>query len=316
MATSGSTDFNLSAAECITEAFKIIGVKAQGQSLQAEELQDGFSAINLMMKNWQSQGLHLWTKTEGILFLIPAKTDYFLGLSGDNATNLDNLVNDALTTAAVSTATTLEVADTSQMTALDFIGIELDDGTRQWTTIVSVDNATDLTITDPLTDAAAIGNTVYVYTTQIERPLRILGARRNTTGQDTDIEVLPFDSRSEYFNQPNKSSQGTVVNYYYTPELGNGRVYLWQTASDINDIFKFTFEAPIQDVDVNNDDLDFPIEMQQVVIYNLAVFLGIQYPSLGQQRLTNIKSIADDLLQKALAFDTDSLFLSIQPDFS
>lgn len=315
MATSGSTDFIITAVQLVEEAYKLIGVKAQEQPLQAPELQDGFLALNLMVKNWQNQGLHLWTKTEGILFLIPSKTDYFLGETGDNATNLDDFVNDALTTSALITATTIEITDTSEMLAGDFIGIELDDGTRQWTTILTVDNATDLTLKTGLTAAAAIGNTVFTYTNALKRPLRILGVRRGTIGNTTEIEVRPFESRNQYFNQPNKSDQGTVVNYYYTPELINGRIYVWQTANTINDLLRFTFERPIEDFDVNSDDPDFPIEWSQPIIYNLGISLGIQY-GRSSERMQAIKTLADDFLEKALGFDTDPLFLQIQPELN
>lgn len=315
MATSGSTNFIITAVQLIEESYKLIKVKAQEQPLQAAELQDGFLALNLMVKNWQNQGLHLWTKTEGILFLIPSKTDYFLGTTGDNATNLDDFVNDALTSAALITATTIEVADTSDMLSSDSIGIELDDETRQWTTILTVDNATNLTLSTGLTGAAASGNTVFTYTNAIKRPLRILGVRRGTINNTTEIEVRPFESRSQYFNQPNKTDEGTVVNYYYTPELINGRIYVWQTANTVNDFIKFTFERPIEDFDVNADDPDFPIEWSEVLKYNLAVSLGIQY-GRSSERMQAIKTLADDLLEKALGFDTDPLFLQIQPELN
>src|SRR5690349_18697247 len=44
------------------------------------------------------------------------------------------------------------------MTIADNIGIKLDDSTRQWTTIVSIDSATQITVTDALTSSAGQGN--------------------------------------------------------------------------------------------------------------------------------------------------------------
>ncbi len=315
MATSGSIDFNLTAIQLIEEAFKLIGVKAQEQPLQAAEAQDGFVALNLMVKNWQAQGLHLWTKTEAIFFIQPGRTDYFLGPTGQEATNFDDFVNTTLTVAAAATATTITVESTAGMTSLDRIGIELDDETRQWTTIVSVDNPTDLTITDGLTDSAAINNTVFVYTNQLERPIRILGVRRGNTDSDTEIEVRPYDSRYEYFTQPTKTSPGTIVNYYYTPELGNGRIYVWQTGETVRDFIRFTYERSIEDFDINSNDPDFPIEWSEALKYQLAVKIGIQY-GITSQRLGAIKAIADELLDLVLGFDVDNLFVSVQPEMN
>jgi len=260
MATSNSTDFNQTAIDLIEGAYRLNGVLVEEQPLEPPLRAAGFSNLNLMVKNWQAQGLHLWTKQEGILFLQVGKTDYFLSQTGDEATTFDDFISTTLTTSAAALATTLVVTDTTGMLALDTIGIELDDGTRQWTTIVSVDSPTDLTITTALTSISASGNTIYTYTTQLKRPLRILGVRRGKTGEDTEIEVIPFESRSHYFNQNDKTSQGTVINYYYSPEIPSGRIYIWQTADNVREIVRSTYERPIEDFDDNNDDPDFPVE--------------------------------------------------------
>lgn len=315
MATSGSVDYNRTAIQIVNGAFRLIGVVSQEQPLQSAEREDGMEALNLMVKTWQNQGLHLWTKKEGILFLDVGKTDYYLGATGDEATNLDEFVSTTLTSAAIATDTVLTVSSTAGMTASDKIGVELDDGTRQWTTIVSVDSSTGLTITAALTGAAAASNTVYTYTTQINRPLRILGARRATIGETSEIEVRPFESRSHYFNQPDKTTQGTVINYYYSPELNNGRIYIWQTADNVRKVLKFTYERSLEDFDANNNDPDFPVEWVETIKYNLAARLGLEYGT-SPERLDRIKFAADEMLQNALGYDTDPLYLSIQPDFS
>jgi len=309
-----TTDFNLTAAQLVEDALKLNGLLVEDQPLESTALQNGLTSLNLMVKTWQAQGLHLWSKTEGVLFIRPGQTDYFLGATGDEATNFDGFIKTELTADAAISATVLVVTSTTGMVALDRIGIQLNDATRQWTTIVSVDSPTGLTITDPLLDAADSTNTVFTYTTQIQRPLRILGMRRANTDSDTEIEVTPFDSRSQYFNQPNKESQGTLVQYYYTPELGNGRVYLWQTGQSINDFIRFTFERPLNDFDDNDDPADFPVEWTETLLYNLSKRLGVA-GNVPQQRLSNIAAEAQFLLDQALGFDTDPLFLQVQPEF-
>ncbi len=312
MATSGSTDFILSGAQLVEEAFALIGVKRQEQPLQAVELQDGFTTLNLMVKGWQAQGLHLWSKTEGILFLDVGKPSYFLGPTGDEATRAADFINTNITTAAVSGAATLAVTDTAGMTALDNIGIQLDDGTRQWTTIVSVDTPTGLTITDTLDDDVAITNTVYTFTTILERPLRILQARRQTIGDEAEIEVINV-SRSDYFGQVNKTSTGTPVMYHYSPQLNNGQIFVWQPTSNVNEVVRFTYERPLEDFDVNSDDPDFPIEWSRALITNLAVELGMKY-NVPASRLVNTKAIADQQLEMLLGFDKETAALQIEPD--
>ena len=63
--------------------------------------------------------------------------------------------------AAVVTATTMEVDDTTGMTAGDIIGVELDNGTWHWTTIDGVTDGDTVELTAGLAgDGAAIDNDV------------------------------------------------------------------------------------------------------------------------------------------------------------
>lgn len=314
MATSGSIDFSVTALDIINQAFSKIGVKAAEQALTAQETQDGLDSLNLMVKAWQGQGLHLWTRQEGVLFLDVGKTDYLIGPSGDEATNLDDFVGTTTTTAESALATVIEVTSTTGMTAADNVGIQLDDATRHWTTIVSVDSSTQITITTGIPSAAASNNTVFTFTNLIERPLRVTSFRRKTFNEDNEIQVESW-SRNEYFNQVNKTSQGTVVNAYYSPLLTNGRMYVWQTASSVNDFVRFSFERNIEDFDVTTNNPDFPIEWAETLIWNLGGRLGIDY-NAPPQKLQLIASTAAGMLENLLGFDEEFQSLNLQPDFN
>ena len=226
MATSGVSTFTLTALEVVNKAFGKIGVKVAEQALEATEYQDGQDTLNLMIKSWSAQGLHLWSKDEGLLFLTPGKTDYNLGATGDNACQFDDFIATNTTALNVATDTTIQITSTTGMAEFDFIGIQLADGTRFWTTILLIDSATQITLTDAFTGSADSGATVFTFTNLVSRPNRILSYRRSTYAQDNEIPVLSF-SRDQYFNQVNKSQQGTIVNCYYSPQLNNGRVYVW-----------------------------------------------------------------------------------------
>jgi hypothetical protein len=65
--------------------------------------------------------------------------------------------------AGVGTDTILEVDATASMTAGDIIGIDLDDGTTDWTTIASITDADTLVISAGLSSAAAIDKDIYTY---------------------------------------------------------------------------------------------------------------------------------------------------------
>ena len=299
MALSNSVNFTMTASELIENAFSKIGVKKMEQPLLAPELQDGLDNLNLMMKAWQAQGLHLWSMEEGVCFLDAGVTNYSLGPTGDHACAEDDFIGTDLSADNIATDTVLTVDSTTGMVALDNIGIELDDGTRQWTTIVSVDSATQVTITDALTDAATTGNSVFTYTTLIDRPMRILSFRRKTYGYDDEIEVKAWP-RNKYFNQTNKTSQGTVINAFYSPQLTDGKVYVWQTASNVNDI------------DLSTDNLEFPVEWLECISDNLGARLGIIY-DVPVEKMQMITSKANQSLDDMLGWDEEMESLMISP---
>lgn len=429
------------AQDIVNGALRLIGEVDANQSVDASQTQDGLEALNYLVKSWQAQGLHLWTKTEGILFLDVGRTDYKLGPTGDEAGLADDFVNTELAVAGIATdrtltldstvgldgagdiltsdpsestqgwtvvagtlaivATSLEVSNaaaaagevertiadltvgrtyrvisgftkglspsvtysikdgvtvlgTETLTATgtskfeftatqtshtlevlngdtaatnettttsiqvldtttgDLIGIRLDDNTRQWTKIVEVLSSTQVFNADGLTGAAAIDKSVFSIPELVSRPVRILQLRRDKIGTTDEIEATQW-SREEYFAQPNKTSQGTINNWYYSPQLTDGRIYLWQTANDVDQVARFTFERPI---DINTDNAtvaDFPSEWFRTLKYNLAVDIAPEY-RIPQDRLATIKTLADEMLVNSLGFDFENDSIDMQPD--
>ena len=435
-----ATVLTATANDIVRAALRLIGEVDANQSVGATEIQDGLESLNYMIKGWQSQSLHLWTKTESVLFLDVGKTDYNLGPNGDECANADDFTNTELSVAGVTNDRTLTVDSTTGKTGADdilssdpsestqgwtvvagtfaivatssvvsnaaaaageiertitgltvgrtyrvisgftlgtspsvtysmkdgatvlgtetltatgtskfeftatqtshtfeilngdtagtndttttsivildnttgdFIGIELDDGTRQWTKIVEVLSSTQVFNAAGLTSAAAINNSVFCFPELIPRPLRILQVRRKTVGNNDEIEAMQW-SRQEYFAQPDKASQGEINNWYYSPQLTDGRLYVWQTANNVDQVANFTYIRPI---DINTDTADnpdFPAEWFRVLKYNLAVEIAPEY-RIPQDRLATIKILADEFLDDALGYDREPDSLNIQP---
>ena len=61
MAVSGSTDFNLEAAEVIQEAYERCGL----QETSGKDLRTAIRSMNLLLAEWANRGLNLWTITLG-----------------------------------------------------------------------------------------------------------------------------------------------------------------------------------------------------------------------------------------------------------
>jgi hypothetical protein len=313
MTTSGDTTFDMTANQLVSKAFSKIGVKIAEQSLQSHEYQDGQDVLNLMIKSFGAQGLHLWSKDEAIVFLDVGKSDYLLGSSGDKACQFDDFIGTTTTASQVLNDDIIAVVSTAGMAVGDNAGVQMNDKTRFWTTIKSVDSATQITLYTVLPSASTLGNTLFTFTTLIQRPNRILSFRRKTYADDNEIPVLSW-SRNQYFNQVNKSSQGTVVNCYYSPKLTNGRLYVWQTASSVNDFVRFTFERPLDIITSGTQTIDFPEEWQEAMIYNVAARLADDYDT-PPAKMQSVNAKAIQFLDDLLGWDEEMESLTLQPDF-
>lgn len=308
MATSGSTDFTLNRDELIKDALILLGAVGADQSVSSEDNNLANRALNRLIKAWQGQGIHLWTETEATVFLIKGQESYALNAaSGDHASK--TVVETTLSAAEASGQTILSITDTTGMTASDNIGIELDDGTRQWTTISSVDSSTQVTVAAALTGAAASGSSVYSYTTKLARPLDIISVRvKDNGGYETRTRRV---GRDDYFTQGDKSAQGKVIQYYYDPQLSTGRLYVWPTSDNVDDRLKITYRRSLEDVDSGTDTFDFPQEWLDALTYNLAVRLA---PAFGkQQKLQSLAPLAEKFKQDMLDYDHEKGSVTIIP---
>lgn len=73
MTTSGTITSALSASDLVTLAMKELGLVASGETPTGDELNDGLTALNWMLKSWQSRGLVSWRDTDGSVSF-PANT--------------------------------------------------------------------------------------------------------------------------------------------------------------------------------------------------------------------------------------------------
>lgn len=308
MATSGITTFSISRDTIIREALAICGVIDETETPSAEMISRGTISLNLFAKSLMAQGYHLWGLQECYLFLADSQASYSISSTGDRCATVADSVITTLTADAALNATTLSLASTGMATS-DAIGIVLDDNSIQWTTIATIPGTTSVTIpATGLTGAASSGNAVYAYTTKIARPLRVTSAGVIANGIETPLSMM---ARTEYFDLPDKSSEGRPCQFYYDPQLTAGKFYVWPTASDGTLRLRLTVERPLEDFVYTADEPDFPIEWGDALTYGLAARLGPKY-GVSFQRIAGIKALADEYLDTAKNFDRDmaSTFLT------
>lgn len=315
MATSGSINFNQTRNEIIQDAYAILGVYGIGRTILSEDMQTASNFLNKMVKSYMADGLHLWAKEEAYLFLADNTGEYTL--SGDSSSARACLRSDAVITelsvAAAAAATSLTVESTTGMATSDIIGIVGDDDTVTWTTISTIPTSTTLTIASGLSAASAIGNNVYTFTSRINKPLRILSMRRVDGGPDEPVTVpLQMLSQEDFFSIPNRTTNSTPNSFYYNPDLSTGKLYLWPRPEDPETYIEFTFERMLEDFDASTDNPDFPSEWLECLTYQLAVRLALPFGKSAL--LMTLKPMADEMYQKALSFDTETVSVSFASD--
>lgn len=307
MATSGSVDFSISRNEIIEAALRLVGSKRRGVTLEAEEINNASEALNMMVKAWQAQGLHLWKIKELTVFLQKSSQNYSLGSGNVTA----SYVQTTIASAASSGASTITVADDTGISDNDFIGIELDSGSIQWTAVNGAPASDVITLDATTTGAAAVGNYVFAYTTKAPRPLRVLDGRvKRSDGDEIPIEKV---SRQEYFALPNKNSTGQVNQMYYDPQLSSGVLYVWPTTDSVKTVLNITVYSPIEDFDDEDDTPDFPQEWYEAMKFGLASRIGLEKGlEINRQMLLDAK--ADRALADVLSWDDGEESVYLQPD--
>jgi hypothetical protein len=309
MTTSGSYDFELDRDELITQAYQYIGAVDIRSAPTTTELTDGGKVLNMMLKGWQTENIYLWLNKKVTLFLEADKETYLLGPSGDNFTATSEVVKTEMKVAGVATDATITVDSITDIDDGDYIGIELDDGTTQWTT-VNGDPATYIvTLTTALTSAAAINNYVSTYTTKAQRPLEIIEAR-SVSASDNEIPLIMI-SREEYMDLSDKSSNGVVTQFWYDPQLTNGRLSVWPTSDDPQNKIKATIKYPIMDMDASGDTGEFPPEWTDAIVLNLAVRIAIK---TGVPIPKELKELAGQTKFLASTFDREQASTFFQPN--
>lgn len=313
MATSGSYDFTLNRDAIITLAFQLINVYSLDETVSNNDITFATKILNGITKLWQTEGIKLWKRRIGYVFT--AYNDYNYEVGSPSGANhcTNSYISTTISADEALGQTVLSLTSTTGMTASDFIGIELDDSTRQWTTIVSVDSSTQVTVTASLTAAAASGNTVITYTSKLNRPLKILRATILDLNTLTETQMMPL-SYDDYFNMPLKTTAGTPNNYYYDKLITNaiphtGTLYLFPRPNNVDKIVSFSYLDSIQDFDSSTDNADFPQEWLYPLAYNLAVELCPIYGKL--QELPVLQPKADAFKAMINNFDSDNEDLNI-----
>jgi len=314
MTTSGTYTFGRNRDQIIKAALIKVGAVEAGDTPSSDDVTDAAVSLNAMVKHWQGTGVHIWTVGEATLFLQLDQVQYSLGsASSDHAS--ETVVQTELTADAISGATTITVDSITGISASDNVAVQVDDGTLHWTTVSGAPSGSTVTLATGLDDSASDGALVFVYTTKLIRPLKILSARRHNYVSSLDTPMDEQD-RIEYQEMPNKATEATPTSFFYDRRGGAnalGRIHVWPEPASVEDAVKFTFARPIQDFTVAGDDPDLPQEWIDCMIYNLALRMADDY-DVPDSKYTRIEKMAARLLAEMQWHEMELGTISFAPD--
>ena len=307
MGLSQSYDFTRTRREIIKEAYELIGDIEPDATVSTNEEASAVTSLQLILKQNQGDGLWLHTYKDCILFLEKDKTQYSLGPSGDNCAEADDVVATTLSEAHSTSATSIKLTSGTGMANSDKIGIELDDGTAHWTTISSGGGTTTAVVASGVASAASDGNTVYTYTSKIQRPLRIADTTlRDSNNIDTPVSII---SLSEYRSLSNKQADSErIVQVAYDPQLTDGILNVWPRTSNVVNRLAFSMKRPVMNIDGYGQHAEIPTEWLDWITWELAYKLSFKQPLPLQERML-IRNEADRLKEALTDYEHTSFFI-------
>ena len=301
--------YEKTAGDLIRDALRAATITGISLPVQPSDFAQGQMLLNDILASWQTKQIHVWSNTEAFLPLNPNQQQYSLGLNGEHC--FTDYVYTTATAAALPGATTVEL-DTTGMTAGQFIGIELSTGARQWTTIDTVTDGTELEIVTALSADVAASASVYVYTTKIDQPVRVLSIRYADGSIYDEIPTWQV-SRDEYYNQPSKTATGATNMWYYWRDLSIGKLNIWPIADNCTRVLRFTFIKPQYIPEDQSEDILIPPEWYAPLKFKLAADLGITY-AIDQNKQIVLEQKAAQYLEDAMSTDNEFSSFSFYPE--
>jgi len=161
---SGQYRLNLTANDIIVEALELLQAIGDGEAVDGNNYTKAKNSLNMMLKLWEAQGLHLWTDEEYTLFLAKGERVYDFNASSARLVDAESWHSTQLAADALAAATSISVDSVANAAIGKAIGILNASNDLQWTVIERIDGTT-LHLKDALTTAASADAYVRMYDT-------------------------------------------------------------------------------------------------------------------------------------------------------
>lgn len=293
------------AGDLIRDALRAATISGISLPVESDDFTQGETALNDILMNLQTKKVHIWSLTEALIPLNPNQQKYVFGT--------DHAFTDYVYTTAIAAlvgATALDVVSTVGMTNGDNIGVELSDGTRQWTTLTIVDSNT-VTLGAALTAAVDDLAGVYTYTTGIDHPVRIESIRQADSYTANEVTASNV-ARDTYFNQSVKDATSSTNMWHFSRQLEAGELYIWPVADSCQRILRITFIKPQYIPEDQSENILIPPEWYIALKFKLAADLALIY-NVDANKQMMLEQKAAIYLQDAMDSDDDNTSFQFFP---
>lgn len=308
MTVSGSFDSEATVTEIIDDALAYCGKKSLAQTTNPNVSETCRKTFEWMLKFWQGRNIGLWLIDDITIFLVPSQQSYDIYSSGAHATT--SFVKTEIATAGVATDLTIDVDSITGISDGGYIGVELDGGSLQWTTVNGAPAGTTVAITDALTDDVAVDNHVYTYNTRAQKFLDLVDVQFHQE-DDTEFPINEI-SREEYKSLSQKSSTGRCTQIYTDFRIDRVKVNVWPTADSVKTYINMSVRRRIDDLDSLANTIAVPPEWMLPLSTNLAYWIAPKF-GVDLNKIGVIKGLADETLKTIVGFDQEDTSMFVTP---
>jgi hypothetical protein len=138
------------------------------------------------------------------------------------------------------------------------------------------------------------------------RPFRVISARyRSSDGRDLPMSEWTAE---DYEDMPVKTSTGIPTAFYVDYQRDSVIMNVWQPLAAVTtETIRYVYQRRFEDVDALENDIDVPQEHLDLVGYNLAHRVAIQYGKAGSPTHAKVEEMAGYLLREAMAAEREGV---------
>ena len=306
-------------------ALENIKVLRAGGTVNSSHQTLALRRLNVIAKQYQgtsdgAQGLKVHTRQRITLMLAVGQQSYLIGPASTDARASTQIGRTTLSAAEALGQTTLSITSNTDTTTYpgttltmanaDIIGIELNDGTIQWTTISGTPTTTAVVV-DSLTVAAASGNYVYWFTSRAQRFPVIESAVLREAGYTTTPLDVYNEVRQYEYGVSDKYANGTPTAILVEPLRIATRVTLNSQPTDVQQQIILTVLYPSEDYDATTDDIAFPQEALRFLSWELSFEIA---PAFGAAWTPQMEKLRLESRQAWSTLNPENSVLYYQPN--